>query len=156
MSDPRLRELERKFRATGSAEDKAAWLNERARQGLSPRVPVLELSTRIVRVNLGDDPSWLAFMSAIAAAEEEPAVAVLLDCTQLVHTDGFMIGKFVEISARRPKWLVLCGVLPLVKSLFETLGLSVFLTLSDSVAVCLEENRWERSRTESILLIVED
>jgi anti-anti-sigma regulatory factor len=156
LSDPRLRELERKFRATGSPEDKAAWQNERARQGLSPRVPVLELSTRIVRVNLGDDASWLAFMSAVTAAEDDSAQAVLLDCTQLIHTDSFMLGKFVEISERRPKWLVLCGVRPLVRTLFETIGFSGLLTLADSVALCLEENRWERSRTESICLIVED
>ena len=33
MSDVRLRELERRFRATGSAEDEAAWLRARAQAG---------------------------------------------------------------------------------------------------------------------------
>ncbi|MGE0706922.1 MAG: hypothetical protein AB7N76_02975 [Planctomycetota bacterium] len=33
MSDEKLRELERRFRETGSAEDEVAWLRERARSG---------------------------------------------------------------------------------------------------------------------------
>lgn len=33
MSDQRLRELERRFRATGAAEDEARWLGERLRRG---------------------------------------------------------------------------------------------------------------------------
>ena len=33
MTDSRLRELERRFQATGSVEDEAAWITERLRVG---------------------------------------------------------------------------------------------------------------------------
>lgn len=61
MTDSRLRELERRWRETGSAEDEAAWLSERLRVG------VLSREHLVLAAKLGH----LAALRVAADVEEE-------------------------------------------------------------------------------------
>lgn len=65
MSDRRLAELERRFRATGTVEDELAWLKERGRLGALPAPSVQE-----VRAALGTSESSVLVRSYAASAHD--------------------------------------------------------------------------------------
>lgn len=85
MSDQKLRDLERRFRETGSLGDEAAYLQERVRAGILPRVRVElaaycghEPAKRAMAIDLPSDRKRLAgTLATLGSQVSRPIVACI-------------------------------------------------------------------------------
>ena len=100
MSDEKLRELERQFRETGSADDEVAWLRERARSGENldwdtySRLHELDVEAaadylrehhQAPRLLVGHSLGGAAVLAAAGRIDEVDAVATIAAPAEPVH-----------------------------------------------------------------------